>query len=214
MARLVAELVVLAPPDGPCQASEVEKWELTAAAVADAWTFVDAAFRFKRFLHDRKLPRPPGPPPTEEPNIAYNISGNRFREAVKGLRELRDRYQHLDVYAPQMADAEEPVWGDLAWITYDEATERFNCNVLVTATPTTTGTAHNFINPVGKAIQTSPDLITLTAFGQAVNLCEIHRAMTEYVADLSRVMALQFDGLPVNDSSMVMTLQMAPVPDP
>jgi hypothetical protein len=210
MARLVQELLVLAPLDGPLQASEVEKAELTAAAVADAWTFVDAAYRFKRFFYDRPLPRVSGMP-TGEMKPEYQISGKRLKAAVDGLKDLRDKFQHLDVYAPKQGDADEPVWGDLSWLLYDPSTGHFYSSVLVTSSPTAEGMSHNFINPLGKPIQSSPDLITLTAFGQEVNLCEIHRAMAEVVAEIGRVATLQFEGLPVNDSTMVLTLKMEPI---
>ncbi len=67
------------------------------AVVADAWTFLDATWRLKRFLVDGRLPRPPGPPqePPEETDVTLDLS--RFEDALTDVKAAREPLSFVGV---------------------------------------------------------------------------------------------------------------------
>ena len=186
MNRLADGLLNLMPLEGP------SNLELRAAVIADAWTFLDAAWRLKRFLVDSRFPRAPGPPVEAKPAPEY--TARAFGEAVSGIKSIRDGYQHLDNYAASLANEGEMVWGHISWATSPGDGKRFRVHSLTASMATPGQPPKQLVAPT--SLPTAPiSDITLFAFGKSVNLSVIHTAIAEAAASFEAALSPQFEGM-------------------
>jgi hypothetical protein len=188
--------------------------ELQACAVADAWTFVDAVWRLKRFLVDSNPPRAPGPPQQlAKSGAEYTADIRGFRAALKPLKTLRDGYQHLDNQAPKLAENGETVWGHLNWIAFHSSSKNIQTCLLVTGDNGKGESTFDVVNPVGLAIRGPIDHIRLFAFGSSADLSELYHHLIAAVRELERVLGHQLPDQPQVVGGFLAILDLEPQSD-
>jgi hypothetical protein len=186
--------------------------ELQACAVADAWTFVDAVWRLKRFLVDSNLPRPPGPPHAPIEDEEYTVDVRQLRTALKPIKQLRDGYQHLDNHAPRIAENGDTVWGHLNWIALDSGSGAVRTCLLVTGDDGRATSNFSMVNPAGKTLHGPIDHIVLHAFESSANLSEVYLQLISAVRGLERVLGHQVPDHPQAVGGFLVVLDVQPQP--
>jgi hypothetical protein len=179
------------------------------AAITDAWTFVDAAWRLKRFILDGRLPISPGhTPPLPYPDDR-RIQVDGFKKAIAGVQAVRDGFQHIDDRAAGLAKRGETVWGYLSWaVLCPEKAEAQTC-VLVSGSSGPDTTDYSMVNPIGKPFHGPIDHITLHAHQHTVDMSELHRQIAILTRKFEDVFRPQFGELPVDSSAVLLSLTVS-----
>lgn len=179
------------------------------AVVADAWTFLDATWRLKRFLVDGRLPRPPGPPqePPEETDVTLDLS--RFEDALTDVKAARDGFQHFDDQAARIAGERKPVWGYINWAVISPETKTVHTCLLVPGGLPPGSTKFSFVNPAGKPFHPPVDHILLHAFDKSIDLTELHRQLADVTQRLETILRPQFEGSEVNAATFLVLIKLS-----
>lgn len=180
-----------------------------SAAIADAWTALDAAWRLKRFLIDGRFPMQgisPPVPPSEDDVVLLRP----FRDALNGVKKLRDQYQHLDNNVDSALTEAGGVWGFVSWVTGTPADHtKVHSHLLVPNSTVIGETYFPMVNPAGKTMHGPIDHVTINAFGLSVSLSELHRGISSVIKQLETVLRPQFSGHEPAKASFLITLTLS-----
>jgi hypothetical protein len=169
--RLRETLLQISGNSGNGVSPGVSNQRAFAAAVQDAWSIVDSLNRLRNLLN-------------EVPNVKKNTPPLRiFRQKTEVVRDLRNGVQHLEGTLQDLAKANLPVWGSLAWVTRQEPNSNsvLSC-VLVAGTIQTSSV--DLVNLVGKVVDPPVDLVELSAYGYKVNLSDLMKRTEDLTRSL------------------------------
>lgn len=79
---------------------------LSVQVLHDAWSIIDSADRLRALMWASKI--------FDEEDEAG------FADCMKGIRDLRNTFQHLDGKIPKLAARQWPVWGSLRWFEWTQ----------------------------------------------------------------------------------------------
>ncbi len=184
--------------------------DIHAAALADAWTFVDATWRLKRFLIDGRIPRQPGAPDPERDASAPVLALKPLRDGLLGVKALRDGYQHLDNQAARLTANGLTVWGYLNWVAEDLDAKSLHTCALVSGMVGAGESDFQLVNPAGMPFERPIDHITLRAFGSESNLSALYRCVVGTIRSLEDAIRPQFIGRPHGAAGIFVSVKVRP----
>lgn len=150
---------------------------------ADAWLIVDAANRIRPLL----LAFPGG---QEAKFVKW------YLEQTDGIRRPRDGVQHLEGRLDRLVAKKEQAWGTLTWVTVESRDPLLLRTHALGAGTVQAKQEYPMENPLGKALRSKIDLVTLHAHEQEVDLVEAFRTVKELVDEVERQLVKQVSDLP------------------
>ncbi len=148
----------------------------------DAWSMVDSLNRLRVLLGNFR-----GMKNTPEKRV--------FLDGLTPFLALRNNIQHLDGTIKEVK-AGEPAWGHLSWFHVDALSAeggivKGRSRLLVSGQ--LKDFSHNLVNPLGKPIETGVDLVTLTAFGDAVSLSRAFYQIRDFAKIFDKTVKTGFE---------------------
>jgi hypothetical protein len=171
------------------------------SAFQDAWSMVDSIHRLRGLLNHM-------------PGIRKSTPGYKvFRRRTAEIEDLRNVVQHLDTQINTIIDQGLPVWGVLSWVTVLDPDKHIvtSCSLVAGRT---FRSQHPMINPVGKRIRLTADLITLTASTHSICLSEVMRDIEKLTSQMEEQFSKQFDDLPTFPADLLVAIDLAQTTDP
>lgn len=151
---------------------------------SDAWLIVDSVHRLREILEQM-----PGFAKRKSP--PYQV----FRRSTLGVKDFRHTIQHLRNELDVMAANGCPVWGVLNWVAVTDPEAGLVRSCVIAAGRIISG-QHPLCNPLGKAIESPVDHITLHCKHKCVSLSDTIRSVKAVIAPFEKSLAEQFKDMP------------------
>jgi len=152
-------------------ANDEQAKDLTPGIFLDAWGVVDSANRLRVLLSEFPGLKKKTPP------------AQLLARSLQPVEVLRNSVQHLPGDINLHADSDIPTWGTLHWM-FATGPERVKMLLLVPGCTRKMTGLGRMPSPAGRAFHAEVDHVTLSAYGNEVDLSEVHRAVAAFVPSI------------------------------
>ena len=147
-----------------------------AAALLEAWSFVDSINRLRELLV--------GMPGLKKRTPEFRI----FLSKTETFLKLRNAVQHLRGEIERLTHSGEPVWGSVGWVAVFEHPPEIVRSCSIYGGTVYPDLVRPVINPFSKPMAPPVDRLTLSAHGHTVSLTEIYENLELFTRALEKVM--------------------------
>lgn len=176
-------------------ASDLPMHAETPAAIADAWSIVDAVHRLRALIR-------------QVPGLVRRQhwpSLRGFEDQTGPIEDLRNTAQHLSTEIQAIADAQWPIWGVLNWFVVDESRDGGQICTLVPGR--IAPGVGPILNPGARSIperELPLGLITLTTHRSEICLSDTMEHIRRVASELENSMRAQHgDNIPTSGSDIL-----------
>lgn len=168
--------------------------QVVASAFLNAWSIVDNLYRLYQLLH--RVPRLKRTPPLEV-----------YLRAISEVENLRHGVQHLDARLSECVSASVPVWGTLQWFYFPGAPE--DGGIAMTLVSGAVRSGHGgVINPLGKSCSIPVGLVTLDAFGKAIDLSNLMNRTSKMALGFDKNLRKAVGSAPTGGADILIGIEM------
>ncbi len=146
---------------------QTKNWEkkylctVTPSIMLDAWSVIDSVHRLRNLLMQVPLLKKNSP----ELRIFY--------DKTKGIEDLRNTIQHLRNEAEDFLDKNLPAMGILTWVVLLKPNDESASLYALVAGTTYPNVLYQFVNPLGKVIQSPVDHITIMLGNHSASISDV-----------------------------------------
>lgn len=190
--RLYSNLLMIStnPESGPLPA------DMFTMCFSDGWSIVDNLWRLNLLLR-----RTPGLERT--PNVEVHL------RALRAVEKFRHGFQHLDEKIAACVREQLPLWGTLGWAFFPNGPTR-SCRIFLMVPGSLRPMTWPFLNPAGKTIASTVDLVTLSAFGQELKLSSLVGRVRALIAGLDQGLRRSTAGQPGGGADVLISAEFVP----
>jgi hypothetical protein len=162
----------------------------------DGWSIVDNLWRLNLLLR-----RTPGLKRT--PEVEAHL------RALRVVEDFSHGFQHLDAKIAACAQDQLPLWGTLGWVFFPHGPTKSGKIFLMVPGSLRPGT-WPFLNPAGKPIADTLDLVTLTAFGHELQLSSLVRRVRTLISGLDQGLRISTADQPGGGADAFISAEFVP----